>query len=197
MDAEYSITYVEHPEGSAWGVIGQGINEYNAAQAGDDRSQRLCYALQGPDGAIAGGVIGVVYWDWLYVDLMWLPEALRGRGLWPAPVDIAGGGGRPAGRQARFPRHLQLPGPGFYQSHGYRVFGELPGFPAGHTRYFLTKAGLKRAFAGSNLTLLGGGVVWAVKNKFLVHPPLPEILTLKVNKSNITGPSFPTTESQP
>lgn len=29
--------------------------------------------------------------------------------------------------------------PGFYQRAGYRVFGELPDFPAGHRRYFMTK----------------------------------------------------------
>jgi hypothetical protein len=30
--------------------------------------------------------------------------------------------------------------PGFYLKHGYEVFGELPGFPAGHTRFYLKKA---------------------------------------------------------
>jgi ribosomal protein S18 acetylase RimI-like enzyme len=29
--------------------------------------------------------------------------------------------------------------PGFYQRLGYRVFGELPDYPPGQTRYFLTK----------------------------------------------------------
>lgn len=28
--------------------------------------------------------------------------------------------------------------PALYQQHGYRVFGELPEFPTGHQRYFLT-----------------------------------------------------------
>jgi GNAT superfamily N-acetyltransferase len=139
MDAEYSITYVEHPEESAWGVIGQGINEYNAAQAGDDRSQRLCYALQAPDGAIAGGVIGVVYWDWLYVDLMWLPEALRGRGYGHRLLELLEEEAAQRGARHAFLDTFSFQAPGFYQSHGYRVFGELPGFPAGHTRYFLTK----------------------------------------------------------
>ena len=27
-----------------------------------------------------GGVIGSTYWDWLYIDLLWLKEELRGRG---------------------------------------------------------------------------------------------------------------------
>ena len=29
--------------------------------------------------------------------------------------------------------------PDFYRQHGYQVFGELPDFPPGHTRAFLTK----------------------------------------------------------
>jgi GNAT superfamily N-acetyltransferase len=80
MDEEYTIVYVDHPEQSAWEIIGQGINDYNRQQAGDDRAQRLCFVLQGGDQEIAGGVIGAIYWDWLYVDLMWVKDGLRGHG---------------------------------------------------------------------------------------------------------------------
>jgi hypothetical protein len=29
MAEEYTIVYVNHPEQSAWGIIGRGINDYN------------------------------------------------------------------------------------------------------------------------------------------------------------------------
>jgi N-acetylglutamate synthase-like GNAT family acetyltransferase len=29
--------------------------------------------------------------------------------------------------------------PNFYKQHGYQVFGELPDFPPGYQRHFLTK----------------------------------------------------------
>ena len=35
METEYDIVYVDKPEQSAWGTIGQAISNYNAQQAGD------------------------------------------------------------------------------------------------------------------------------------------------------------------
>ncbi|NOQ38749.1 MAG: hypothetical protein GQ562_00370, partial [Anaerolineales bacterium] len=74
MNKEYQIIYVEKPE---WGIIGGGISDYNTGQAGDDNAQTLCFVLQSPDQEIVGGVIGATYWDWFYLDLMWVKEELR------------------------------------------------------------------------------------------------------------------------
>jgi GNAT superfamily N-acetyltransferase len=139
MAGEYPIVYVEKPEESAWGVIGHGIADYNTQHAGDDKAQRLCFVVQTPDQEIVGGVVGIVYWDWLCIDLMWLKDELRGLGyghrLLAAIEDEA---------RKRGARHVHLDtfsfqAPEFYKKHGYRVFGELTDFPAGHQRYYLTK----------------------------------------------------------
>ena len=80
MDGEYHIVYVDKPEQSALGIIGQGISNYNEQQAGDNKFQRLCFVLHAPDQEIVGGVIGATYWDWFYLDLLWVKDELRGRG---------------------------------------------------------------------------------------------------------------------
>jgi hypothetical protein len=55
MDNEYEIICEEHPgESSAWGIIGEGINEYNTQKAGDQNAKILCYTIQGPDRASRG-----------------------------------------------------------------------------------------------------------------------------------------------
>ena len=69
MDEEYQIVYAEAPE---WDIIGGGINDYNKAQAGDEHAKRLCFVLKGPDQVVVGGVIGITFWDWLFIDLMWI-----------------------------------------------------------------------------------------------------------------------------
>ena len=139
MDEEYSIVYVEHPEQSAWGIIGQGISSYNKQQAGDDKAQRLCFALVGPDQVIVGGVIGALYWDWLYVDLMWVQEEFRGRGYGHRLLTLVEDEARQRGAKNVYLDTFSFQAPGFYRQHGYRVFGELQDFPPGHQRYFLTK----------------------------------------------------------
>ena len=139
MVDEYQIVYVDNPEQSAWGIIGQGINNYNQQQAGDEKAQRLCFALKGPDQVIVGGVIAVTYWDWLFIDLMWVKDELRGRGYGHRLLTLVEDEARQRGAKNVYLDTFSFQAPDFYKQHGYQVFGELQNFPAGHQRYFLTK----------------------------------------------------------
>ena len=136
MDKEYEVVYLEKP---AWGIIGQGITDHNEQQAGDDRAQSLCFVLRGPDEAVAGGVIGATYWDWLHIDLMWVKDELRGRGHGHRLLMAAEEEARRRGAKHAYLDTFSFQAPDFYQRHGYRVFGELADFPPGHQRYFLSK----------------------------------------------------------
>ena len=133
---EYQIVYAEAPE---WDNIGGGITDYNTLQAGDDQAIRLCFVLKGPDQTVLGGVIGITYWDWLYIDLIWLPEEYRGRGYGHRLLTLAEEEVRQRGTKHVYLDTFSFQAPDFYKKHGYRVFGELNDFPAGHQRYFLTK----------------------------------------------------------
>jgi GNAT superfamily N-acetyltransferase len=136
MAEEHKIVYLDKPE---WGIIGQAINDYNRQQAGEDNAQRLCFVLEGPDHVIVGGVIGIVYWDWLCVDLMWVRDDLRGRGYGHHLLTLVEQEARQRGAKHVHLDTFSFQAPGFYQQHGYQVFGELRDFPPGHQRYFLTK----------------------------------------------------------
>ena len=136
MDKDYKIVPVDQPE---WGVIGGGISEFNKQQAGDDEGKNLCFVLQTPDQEVVGGVIGATFWDWLYIDLMWIREDLRGQGYGHLLLTRAEEEGRQRGAKNSYLDTFSFQAPDFYKKHGYQVFGELKGFPAGHQRYFLTK----------------------------------------------------------
>jgi len=136
MEIPYTIAYLEEP---AWNVIGGGISEFNTQQAGDDQGRNLCFVLQSPDGEIVGGVIGATYWDWLYINLMWVREDLRGRGFGQHLLAKAEEEARRRGAHHAYLDTFSFQAPDFYQKNGYQVFGELPDFPTGHQRYFLKK----------------------------------------------------------
>ena len=136
VDKEYQIIYVEKPE---WGIIGGGISNYNTQQAGDDNAQTLCFVLQSPNQEIEGGVIGATYWDWFYLDLMWIKEELRGCGYGHRLMELAEDEARQRGAKNAYLDTFSFQAPDFYKQHGYQVFGELQDFPPGHQRYFLTK----------------------------------------------------------
>lgn len=133
---EYQIVYVDEP---AWGIIGGGISEYNEQQAGDDKSQRVCFVLQSPDEKVVGGVIGIVYWDWFSLDLMWIKEEFRGRGYGHRLLTLAEDEARKRGAKNVHLDTFSFQASDFYKQHGYEVFGELQDFPAGHQRYYMTK----------------------------------------------------------
>ena len=119
MDEEYQILYVDNPEESAWGIIGRGVGSYNRQEAGDDKFQRLCFGLHAPDQEIVGGVIGEIYWDWLYIDLLWVKEELRGRGYGHRLLTIAEQEARQCGAKNVYLDTFSFQAPDFYKQHGY------------------------------------------------------------------------------
>ena len=139
MVDEFQIAYVEKPEESAWGIIGRGLGAFNKEIAGGDNFQRLCFALVDPDQKIVGGVLGELFWNWLHVELLWVPEELRGRGFGDRLLATIEDEARQRGAKNAFLDTFSFQAPDFYQQRGYRVFGELDDFPAGHSRYFFTK----------------------------------------------------------
>ena len=136
MNKDYEIIFTEKPE---WEVIGGGISEFNKQQAGDDSGKTLCYVIQGPDKEVVGGVIGATYWDWLYIDLMWIREDLRGQGYGKQLLELAEEEARKRGAKNAYLDTFSFQAPNFYKKHGYYFFGELQNFPPGHQRYFLQK----------------------------------------------------------
>jgi GNAT superfamily N-acetyltransferase len=139
MSEEYQIVYVEKPEESAWGIIGQGISQYNKQQAGDDNFQRLCFVLHAPDQEVGGGVLGEIYWNWFHLDLLWVKEDIRGHGYGHRLLIAGEDEARQRGAKNVFLDTFSFQAPDFYKKHGYQIFGELQDFPLGHQRYFLTK----------------------------------------------------------
>lgn len=135
-EEEYTIAQVDKPE---WETIGTNLSAYNKQQAGGGQAQNLCFVIKSPDGKTVGGVIGDMHWDWLHVDLLWITDELRGHGYGHRLLTLIEEEARRRGAKNAYLDTFSFQAPDFYKQHGYRVFGELPDFPAGHTRYFFVK----------------------------------------------------------
>jgi len=139
MENKYQIIYEEKPEESAWGIIGRGVGSYNEEQAGDNNFQRLCFVMQGPEDEIIGDVLAETYWEWLYIDLLWVREDLRGLGYGHRLMLRAEEEGRQRGAKNAYLDTFSFQAPDFYRQLGYQVYGELQDYPPGHQRYFMRK----------------------------------------------------------
>lgn len=139
MNEELHIIRIDNPDHIPWSIIGGGINAYNAQQAGDDAGQNLCFVLRDADDTIVGSVIGATYWDWLYINLIWIKEAFRGLGYGQQLMAAAEEEARQRGAKHAYLDTFSFQAPDFYKKLGYEIFGELADFPVGHQRYFLKK----------------------------------------------------------
>jgi GNAT superfamily N-acetyltransferase len=90
-------------------------------------------------GAPRGGLLGHTSLGLFFLDLLYLPEELRGAGLGSRVIALAEAAARRRGCTAVFVYTVTFQAPGFYERHGYRRFGEIACPPDGATRIFLTK----------------------------------------------------------
>ena len=139
MNDEYKILFVEKPDDPVWTTVGGGIDHFNQQLAGDYKASRVCFVLYAPDNEVVGGVIGDIYWDWFFINLMFVKDELRGRGYGHRLLVLAEDEARKRGARNVYLDTFSFQAPDFYKKYGYQVFGVLPDFPAGHQRYFLTK----------------------------------------------------------
>jgi len=93
---------------------------------------------QGKD--VVGGLTGSTWMNWLYVELLWIADKYRGKGHGRSLMKKAEDEARKRGVKNVFLNSFSFQAPGFYKKLGYKEFGKLKDFPAGHTRHWLMKA---------------------------------------------------------
>ena len=91
-------------------------------------------------GRLAAGILGEIYcWDCMTVEVLWVREDCRGRGMGSALLREAERIGKAQGCGLIHLDTFDFQGKAFYEKHGYQVFGVLEDCPAGHCRYYLKK----------------------------------------------------------
>ena len=100
-------------------------------------SRRFTVRLDGVDGALVGGLSGVISWGWLFVDALWVDAAARGQGVGRALLARAEAYAAEQGCHDVWLDTFQARG--FYEALGYAVFGALEAYPEGQTRHFMRK----------------------------------------------------------
>lgn len=120
-------------------IVREGLRAFNRKHASADDYRRLSVFLRDELGCIHGGLSGGTYWGWLYVEIMWIEENLRGRRYGTALLRAAEQEARARGCHHAHLDTMSFQSPGFYERQGYTVFGKLEDLPRGHVRFFLSK----------------------------------------------------------
>lgn len=120
-------------------AIGRPLVAYNNAQTGISDHRPLAVMIR-EQGAVVGGLWGRTGYSWLYVELLVVPESLRGQGVGTTLMERAEAEAAQRGCRGVWLDTFSFQARGFYEKLGYRCFGELHDYPPGHARYFMTKA---------------------------------------------------------
>ncbi|MEW5825473.1 MAG: GNAT family N-acetyltransferase [Candidatus Bipolaricaulota bacterium] len=119
--------------------VGNGLREYNHAAIGEIAYSPVWLAAKDAAGAVLGGFIGTVYLGWLAIDVLWVAESHRGRGVGAALLREAEKEAVELGARAAYLDTFRWQAREFYAKHGYSEFGRLEDFPTGHWRAFMRK----------------------------------------------------------
>jgi GNAT superfamily N-acetyltransferase len=136
----YFITLTDQPELEDVRFIEDGLATYNWQYAPPYNTQKLAVLLRAEDGTLLGGVLGLTWWGWLRIDIVWLNEAMRGQDWGTRLMQTAEAEAIRRGCRHVFLDTMSFQALPFYLRLGYEVFGQLNDLPEGHQMYFLRKA---------------------------------------------------------
>jgi GNAT superfamily N-acetyltransferase len=99
----------------------------------------LVIPIRGDDGSVAGGFWGCTLFQWLHVQMLFVPEPQRGRGIGSALMAAAEAEARVRGCRGAHVEAYRFQAAPFYQKLGYTLFGVLDDLPPGQSQLYFHK----------------------------------------------------------
>jgi len=120
-------------------AIIDGLNRYNRDETGGADAQPLAVLIRSESGATTGGLLGRTWLGWLYVELLYVPDGLRGSGVGRDLMGRAEAEARGRGCIGIWLNTFSFQARGFYEKLGFTLIGRIEDYPVGHQRFFLQK----------------------------------------------------------
>jgi GNAT superfamily N-acetyltransferase len=134
------IVVPDHPEKADRDAIVTALVAFNESRAGPAGFKELAILLRAPSsGETVGGLWAKFVYDWLYVELLFVPESVRGAGLGSRLLERAEEHAIARGCAGIWLDTFGFQARGFYERNGYTIFGTLEDHPRGTQRFFLRK----------------------------------------------------------
>lgn len=130
---------VERTIGKTKKAVLNGLVGYNQEHWGRQKFKNFAVSLREGD-AIVGGIVGQMWAKVLFVQLLWIDKAHRGKGHGEKLIAAIEDEARKLGAVRAYVDTMSFQAPGFYRNCGYEEFGAIDGYPEGVTRHWFSKA---------------------------------------------------------
>ena len=138
-DSDWQFSIVEDDAAPLERSLFQALEHYNRSHVGPSGYRPLGVAAGQGDSPTDAGLWAHTANDWLVIELLYVPDALRGRGVGRRLVSLAEQEAIARGCHSAWLDTFAFQARGFYESLGYTVFGTLDDYPAGTARYFMQR----------------------------------------------------------
>jgi GNAT superfamily N-acetyltransferase len=137
---QFEIVVADNPPPEERQAILEPLRAFNETRAGPSGYRTLAVLLRDTEsGKTIGGLWARLSYGWLHIDLLFVPEKLRGEGVGTGLVRQAETVALEGGHIGVWVDTHEFQALGFYQKLGYEVFGVLPDHPRGQRHFFLYK----------------------------------------------------------
>ena len=137
MDA--ALTICDAPTDAIREKILAPLSAFNAEQGYPAEATPIAITLTDDDGEVVGGLWGKTVYDWLFVDYLVVPAAMRDQDLGTKLMATAERIAIERGCVGSWLTTSAFQARGFYERLGYEVFGALDNSPRENVRHFLRK----------------------------------------------------------
>ncbi|EPR23132.1 acetyltransferase [Agrobacterium sp. JL28] len=112
---------------------------YNLARFGESDKRELNITIRDDDNTVTGGLVGYTARGWLYVQLLFVPEAMRGQGTAPKLLAMAEEEARKRGCMGAYIDTMNPDALRTYERYGFTKIGSLAPLSTGQTITWLEK----------------------------------------------------------
>ena len=120
-------------------VVVDHLDTYNIAVTGFHEYSPVNLFLRDAGDEVVGGLLAGIWGGVLFVRILWVSEALRGRGFGRRLMETAERRAVERGCRHVFLDTFNFQAPGFYEKLGYETYAKAEDWPVGHAHHFLRK----------------------------------------------------------
>ena len=133
------LTACDSPAPGTFETIYAALEACSRPVIGPAHPRLLVIPIRDDNGTVAGGLWGYTLFGWLHVQMVFVPEPLRGRGVGAALMTAAEAEARLRGCRGAHVDAFSFQAAPFYRKLGFTQFGKLEDCPPGHDRLFFCK----------------------------------------------------------